>query len=135
MQTQPSPRMTTLAVMRDRARPLLIFAPNAEDSQLKLQLSLLQEHASDIKERDLVPVALTYSGESATETHFAKAEADAARRRLHVSPGKFAVILLGKDGGEKLRSSQPLDMQKLITTIDAMPMRQDEMRSHAKQQH
>lgn len=37
------------------------------------------------------------------------------------------VILIGKDGGAKLRSEKPLSMAKLQETIDAMPMRQDEM--------
>jgi hypothetical protein len=34
---------------------------------------------------------------------------------------------VGKDGGEKLSSSKPLAAEKLFATIDAMPMRRDEM--------
>ncbi len=56
-------------------------------------------------------------------------EQAAARRRFHVRPNDFTVILIGKDGGEKLRSHQPVSLDILRSTIDAMPMRQEEMRS------
>jgi hypothetical protein len=39
------------------------------------------------------------------------------------------VILVGKDGAEKQRSQTPIDLAMLFRTIDAMPMRQQEMRS------
>ena len=45
----------------------------------------------------------------------------------------FTVILVGKDGGEKYRSDQPLSQKKLYAIIDAMPMRREEMRKPAKQ--
>ena len=44
----------------------------------------------------------------------------------------FVVILIGKDGGEKLRSRHPLRVESLTKGIDAMPMRQDEMRSRSR---
>ena len=53
--------------------------------------------------------------------------AAAARLRFHIAPDAFVVILLGKDGGEKLRSDQPIAYEALRDTIDAMPMRQKEM--------
>ncbi|RBW46611.1 hypothetical protein DS885_07535 [Psychromonas sp. B3M02] len=39
---------------------------------------------------------------------------------------KYRVLLIGKDGGIKLRAQQ-LDITELISTIDSMPMRQQEM--------
>jgi hypothetical protein len=42
-------------------------------------------------------------------------------------------VLLGKDGGEKLRSRTPVTMERLNTLIDAMPMRQQEVQNgHSK---
>jgi hypothetical protein len=38
----------------------------------------------------------------------------------------FLVILLGKDGEEKLRSLKPVAMDRLTKLIDDMPMRQEE---------
>jgi len=38
-------------------------------------------------------------------------------------------LLIGKDGGVKLKSDAPISNEKLFETIDAMPMRQREMRN------
>ncbi len=38
-------------------------------------------------------------------------------------------ILIGKDGGEKLRSGTPMNTGKIFGTIDAMPMRKGEMKN------
>ena len=50
------------------------------------------------------------------------------RRRLSVPADGFAFLLLGKDGGVKLRSATPVSFAELAAIVDAMPMRQDEMR-------
>ena len=62
------------------------------------------------------------------------AEATDARKRFNIGPDSFTVILIGKDGGEKLRSSDPIPAQKLLDTIDAMPMRQQEARRYGTEQ-
>lgn len=124
--------LVTLQQLRDRARPLLVFAPRPDDPRLKIQIRTLQEHAAEAHDRDLLPVALPYNNPSPTPAQLSPDDAQAARRRFHVAPGDFAVILLGKDGGSKLRADKPLSMDKLIGTIDAMPMRKEEVqeRSH-----
>lgn len=121
--------LTTLQQLKDQARPLLVFAPKPDDPRLEIQMRTLQEHASEAHERDVVMVALPYNTPSPTAAQLSSDDALDARRRFGVAPGEFAVILLGKDGGSKLRSSKPISMQKLDDTIDAMPMRRDEMKS------
>ncbi len=39
----------------------------------------------------------------------------------------FTIILIGKDGGEKLRANTSISEAELFALIDAMPMRQREM--------
>jgi hypothetical protein len=56
-------------------------------------------------------------------------DAAAIRRRFDVPAGATTVVLVGKDGGEKFRADGPVPPQRLFTLIDAMPMRQDEMRA------
>jgi hypothetical protein len=51
------------------------------------------------------------------------------RRQLAVEGDSFAMLLIGKDGGVKVRSAQPLTAEHLFTTIDQMPMRQQERSS------
>ncbi|MGI4806175.1 MAG: DUF4174 domain-containing protein [Janthinobacterium lividum] len=40
--------------------------------------------------------------------------------------------MIGKDGGEKLRSNQAVSLEKLYNTIDDMPMRKNEMKQNRK---
>ena len=129
MLSQPSGGIVSLAALRGHARPLLIFAPTLNDPQLQIQLRELHDNASAIADRDLVVIALPYNRPSPTQVQLTNTDADAARRRFHIAPSDFAVILIGKDGGDKLRALKPLSVEKLRDTIDAMPMRQHEMRS------
>ena len=41
----------------------------------------------------------------------------------------FEVVLIGKDGGVKARTSDPGALQDFLALIDTMPMRRAEMRS------
>ena len=120
--------LTTLNQLRNQSRALLVFAPRPDDPQMGIQLRILNEHAAAAHERQIVPIALPFQSPSPSELQLSDGDAEAARRRFHVNPEDFAAILLGKDGGEKLRSSKPVSMHKLDATIDAMPMRQDEVR-------
>lgn len=45
---------------------------------------------------------------------------------FQVTPGRFALVLIGKDGSEKFRSTEPVTAVGLFAIIDAMPMRQAE---------
>ena len=40
----------------------------------------------------------------------------------------FAFLLIGKDGGDKLESKEPVSKDRLFKLIDSMPMRMREMR-------
>lgn len=121
--------LVTLSLLKDQFRPLLIFAPRPDDPRLEIQIRTLQEHAAEAQDRDLAVIALPYGSPSPSRLQLTSADAEAARRRFGIAPGDFAVILLGKDGGEKLRSGKSLSMERLEETIDAMPMRQDEMKA------
>jgi hypothetical protein len=48
-------------------------------------------------------------------------------RQFSVPNKNFNLVLLGKDGGVKLLTSQP-SVENLLTLIDTMPMRQRELR-------
>ena len=59
------------------------------------------------------------------------AEAKALRLQLGLGNEPFQAVLVGKDGGAKLRAAKPISALELMATIDAMPMRQEEMRRRA----
>jgi hypothetical protein len=123
--------IVSLRSLRNTSRPLLIFAPSPADPQLEMQLRTLRNNAADVAERDVVVIAVPYQSPSTTQATLTNDAATAARRRFRVAPGDFTVILIGKDGGEKLRSHRPISLETLRSTIDAMPMRQDEMHQRA----
>jgi hypothetical protein len=57
-------------------------------------------------------------------------ESAAARSRFRVEDGAFAAaVIVGRDGGEKFRSAEPVPPEKLFDLIDAKPMRQREIRA------
>ncbi len=101
---------------RWRSRVLLVFAPDAADQRLLDQMHAVDAAKLGFAERDLVLVEVV------------GAAYPDLRRRFGVAPGSFAVILLGKDGGEKQREFAPLASAQLFATIDQMPMRRQEAR-------
>ena len=50
-------------------------------------------------------------------------------RQISDCRAKDRYVLIGKDGGVKRRWAEPLNVDDLFQTIDAMPMRQYEMRT------
>ena len=95
-------------------RIVLVFALSADDPDLAAQRTILAHVQAGMAERDLV---LTV-----------ELGPDAPRSRYGVAPGGFAVLLIGRDGGVKLRSRHPVAAERLFSEIDAMPMRQTEVR-------
>ena len=124
-----------LASLRDHSRVLLLFAPQSQDPNFQHQFSELSAHPAELSSRDLVVIPVLTEWKATDQNFRQTVEPFTApdiqsslRRRFHVDPARFTVILVGKDGGEKLRRHNPVTMDQLTTTIDAMPMRQQEVR-------
>ncbi len=126
----------TLATLKDTHRVLLVFAPSDHDPRYLQQMQMLEHHGAEMQERDLVllPVVTEAGPQITPETlrvicgpGLSAEEQMLARHRLKIAPEAFVAILLGKDGGEKLRVTAPVSIDRLNRTIDAMPMRRDEM--------
>ena len=54
--------------------------------------------------------------------------ADSVRNQFDIAKSKFTLVLVGKDGGVKLRRDGHVKMADIFDLIDSMPMRQNEMR-------
>jgi len=109
-----------IAALRWKMRPLLVFA-TAGDPRLSDQRGILAAERGAVAERDLKIIEIVD-----TEVHGTADTAATLRDRYEVAADSFMVVLIGKDGGEKLRSAQPITAERLFATIDAMPMRQSE---------
>ena len=98
-----------------RYRIVVALAPSRADPALAAQRRAFAALGAGAGERDLVLV------EATDDTP----EGAALRRRF--GGDGFRSVLVGKDGGEKLAAARPLGRDDLFPTIDAMPMRRDEM--------
>jgi hypothetical protein len=112
-----------VAEMQWDRRVLLVSAPSNADSALLAQPAVFVGMGQAAVERDLRLVSI--AGETVDG---AGDTAASLRQRYRLPDDRFAVVLLGKDGGVKLRGAAPLSAEQLIGVIDAMPMRRAEQR-------
>lgn len=110
------------APFRSHNRVLLVFAPSESDRDLAAQRAALHPGSAGHAERDLVTIEVI--GNHADD---GRVGARTLRRAYGVAPCEFTVVLMGKDGGEKWRQRHPVTEAALFATIDAMPMRRNEM--------
>lgn len=94
-------------------RVLLLAAAQSDEPALLKMSEWLSENVDGVRERDLVVYRLKPD--------------DLLAKRWQMS-GAFTLLLIGKDGTEKLRTSHAVDLSVVFDTIDAMPMRRREMR-------
>nr|WP_295922259.1 DUF4174 domain-containing protein [uncultured Dyadobacter sp.] len=113
--------MTFIAAESPR-QVLLFYTESGLEKQTE-QSKILTAHQKDVDERDIRVKSLSYSKSNLAEW-----------KKWNVDTGTpFTFILVGRDGGEKLRSSEVVTAEKLFGLIDAMPMRKNEVeRSRSK---
>lgn len=83
-------------------RRLVVEGPDATDPRVAEQRRLLAGERAGLEDRRL-----------AVEEHFSK---------------PFTVALIGLDGGEKQRWTEPVPPATVFAAVDAMPMRRRELR-------
>lgn len=109
-------------------RILLLFSSNQGD-MFQQQTEIFDAKRRGMKERDLV---LFYIKQNTVETpdgkKYEEKAAEQLRKQFEVADDAFAVILVGKDGMQKLKQGELLSTNKLFAIIDAMPMRKREIR-------
>ncbi|HEY0008318.1 MAG TPA: DUF4174 domain-containing protein [Tepidisphaeraceae bacterium] len=116
-----------LDALQGSHRVLILFAPTAGDPQLAEQRRRLGDHAAALRERDVTVIEVIGSAVR-RDGHVIEADAAAIRQRQKVDASAFAVHLIGKDGGTKLRREVPIGIEEINNLIDSMPMRKEEIR-------
>ena len=113
-----------------KSRPVIVFAPDRTEGPGAEQLKRLQAARDTLAKRDMPVFVVTRTGVTALSGGRAAAtlKAEDLRKTYGVEEDGFAVVLIGKDGGEKLRSTDPVAAEKLTDLVDTMPMRQREAR-------
>lgn len=107
--------MADLSEFRWKKRPVLVFADSENDPAYLEQIDLLMDRSEELRDRDVIVL---------TDTDPAARSA----MRLKMRPRGFMLVLVGKDGGIKLRKPFPWSVREISRSIDKMPMRQREIR-------
>lgn len=110
-------------------RVILLFAPDFENKELKQQLGFFQNDKKGMEDRKLIVYQITPTEVKKDGTDLnQKNEIVSSFEKFKVDKKGFTFILIGLDGGEKMRNSDPVSVEKLFSKIDRMPMRRAEMR-------
>jgi len=128
MQVQ-SQQSVNLKEYQWKNRLILLFAGSMKSPDYKEQLQLLKGQLDGLQERDLLVFSFfaNDSGDANGNT-LLKQDVEEIRNKYKVKSNDQFLILIGKDGGEKLRAPLPTEINRVYGLIDRMPMRRQEMR-------
>lgn len=120
-----------LSDLRWEKRVILLFAGDASNEQYQQQIDILKNVDDGLNDRKLVIITLPASQ---TARYQERAISRESRQRIRRDFGpeeedRFTFVLIGLDGGEKLRSEEVVPADDLFSRIDRMPMRARELRN------
>ena len=109
-------------------RPLLVFAPTDSDPRLVETVRRVEASRCGFADRDMVLGLIVAEGASTLDGRAVDTtQAQRLMTDFGFGPNSFGVVLIGKDGGEKLRVNDVPDLRAIYNVIDGMPMRGREM--------
>ena len=118
---------------RWRNRLLMVFSSSQEDSNYHSFLEELRDQQNGLRDRDILLFEIFEKGESRLDNSPLKNDsAEFLRRQFGIHPGQFCILLIGKDGEEKRRWQSRVALGVIFSVVDAMPMRQGEMKEKGK---
>ncbi len=110
-------------------RLMLVFAPSDQDGVYQKLKEQLQTSTRELVDRDLLVLHLFAEKNGWVDgTVISEDSVRSLYREYDIRDVSLTVVLIGKDGGEKLRQVDEFDLQAIFDRIDAMPMRQREKR-------
>ena len=110
-----------------KQRVLLVFSPQDQPEKGQALIADLQVGSDDWVERKLVLYDIQGEGGLGPSDYITLQQARELRKAFGIGLGESAVVLVGLDGKQKLRSQEPLSKKQVYGLIDSMPMRQAEM--------
>lgn len=103
-------------------RLIVVFADSPADPRFIRQMDLLGEGLPQLGNRDVLILTDTDPG--------AKSPI-----RTKLRPRGFSMVLIGKDGGVKLRKPRPWTVREISASIDKYPDRQREVEDRREDRH
>ena len=120
-----------LDAYRWQNRIVVIFADQDTREDLARQYQMMLIESDGMRDRDLIVVTVETDLVEIDGVANPTIRADRLRDAFNVPKQGYSTLLVGKDGGVKLRSRQPVTTEDLFALIDGMPMRQREMREQS----
>ncbi|MCS3902274.1 hypothetical protein J2T55_000270 [Methylohalomonas lacus] len=117
-----------LEQFKDQQRPLLVFSPDNKHAAYQETTRAVAARQEGFDRRDMVLLSVFRNTGSADDYYLSSADANQLRDRYDIADEEFRLLLIGKDGGIKFESNEAANLDELFELIDAMPMRQREMR-------
>lgn len=112
-------------------RLLFLVAPEFAELGLQQQLAVVAEQREAVMDRDLRVFALANDRGEVDGAPLGRVDVLSLRDQLRLAPHARALILVGLDGRIKSRAPLETSLDKVFQQIDAMPMRQQELRERA----
>ncbi|MGJ3235134.1 DUF4174 domain-containing protein [Marivirga sp.] len=111
-------------------RVLIIYSNDQKSAPFEGQLAKISQNKDGYDERDLKVIILkNQKVEIWNSNEYHLLDFQQIIKEMNIDDNQaYQNLLIGKDGGVKLREDSPISNEKLFNTIDAMPMRQREMR-------
>ena len=114
-------------------RLLFIFAEDGSHPLFKDLQSQIVSQKAEIDDRDLIVFEVPAHGPARmNNSPLDRKEADSIRTHFDIPSNTFSLVLVGKDGGIKLKREDRVDLSDVFGLIDSMPMRQNEMRQKSQ---
>ena len=110
-------------------RLVFIVGDSLDTSAVQEQLKLFQENKEAMADRDLVLFLANSTKVVDLEQNPSSISVAELQEAAHIGSHFEGVILLGKDGGYKLKKKFQVEPKEIFDLIDGMPMRQFEMKS------
>ena len=112
-------------------RLLFIFAEDDSHPLFKDLQSQIVAQKAEIDDRHLIVFEVPAHGPARmNNSPLDRKEADSIRTHFDIPSNEFSLVLVGKDGGIKLKREDRVDLSDVFGLIDSMPMRQREMQQN-----
>jgi len=122
-----------LSTYQWKNRVLLLFASSEEDPFYQDLKGQVEGQRPGIADRDVIIIPVLEKGRSQLgKSTLTPDQSSFLRERFRVGAGRLITVLIGKDGGVKLKKEEPIKLADIFSLIDAMPMRQREMQEGLK---
>lgn len=130
MSLYPTGNAQDLREYQWRNRLVILVDHTLYTQELQSQYQLLIREEAKLKERDIILISLSPSEVHTTSNKSDDLEANAIYKALSLPKHYSGLLLIGKDGGVKLKKNFEVLPELIFTRIDGMPMRRAEMRNN-----